>query len=75
MRFITGVLVGIVLTIGFAYVVDQFQSAPGPGGKEATRMVNWDVVDAHMRGLSSDAQDAWSRLVGGAKKLDKQTGA
>ena len=72
MRFIFGVIIGIVLTFGVAYVADSMHSAPGPDGKEARRMVNWDVVGDDMRGLSSGVQDLWARLVGETKKLDKQ---
>ena len=72
MRFIFGVVIGIVLTFGAAYVVDSMHSAPGPDGKEARRMVNWEVVGDDMRGLSSGVQDLWARLVGGAKQLEKQ---
>ena len=35
-------------------------------------MVNWDVVGDDMRGLSTGVQDLWTRLVGGAKQLDRQ---
>ena len=72
MRFVTGVIVGIGLTFGVAYVVDAMHSAPGPDGKEARRMVNWDVVGYDMRGLSTGVQDLWARLKGDAKQLDKQ---
>ncbi len=75
MRFANGLILGILLTVGAAYVIDMFHSAPGPDQKEARRMVNWDVVGDNMRELSTDVQDGWARLVGGAKKLDKQTGA
>jgi hypothetical protein len=37
-------------------------------------MVNWTVVNDNMRGLSSDVQRTWARVVGGAKQIDKQTG-
>ncbi len=72
MRFIFGVIIGILLTFGAAYVTDSMGSAPGPDGKEARRMVNWDVVGDDMRGLSSGVQSAWARLVGGAKQIEKQ---
>ena len=74
MRFTIGILFGIFLTLGAAFLIDSLHSAPGPDQKEARRMVNWDVVGDNMRELSTDVQDAWSRLVGGVKKLDKQTG-
>ena len=75
MRFTVGLIFGVMLTFGTAYVVDSLHSAPGPDQHEARRMVNWDVVGDNMRNLSSELQDAWAKLVGGAKKLDKQTGA
>ena len=74
MRFTTGLIFGILLTFGAAYVIDSFHSAPGPDQQGSRRMVNWDVVGDNMRDLSSDIQDAWARLVGGAKKLDQKTG-
>jgi hypothetical protein len=64
MRFIFGLIVGIVLTVGCAYVTDTMHSAPGPDQKEAARMVNWDVVNANLQGLSTAVQDGWSRLTG-----------
>ena len=72
MRFITGIIVGIAITFGVAYVVDSVHSAPGPDGSAARRMVNWDVVGDDMRGLSTGMQDLWARLKGDAKQLDKQ---
>jgi hypothetical protein len=67
MRFIFGLLVGIVLTVGCAYVVDTMHSAPGPDQKEAARMVNWEVVNDNLKGLSTSIQDGWSRLTGHQK--------
>jgi hypothetical protein len=67
MRFIFGLLVGIVLTVGSAYVVDTMHSAPGPDQKEAARMVNWEVVNDNLKNLSTSIQDGWSRLTGHQK--------
>ena len=72
MRFIFGVIIGILLTFGAAYVTDSMGSAPGPDGREARPMVNWVVVGNEMRGLSSGIQAAWARLVGGARQIEKQ---
>ena len=74
MRFILGLLVGCMLTIGTAYVVDAMRSAPGEGEQAGRQMVNWAVVNENMRGLSTDVQETWARVVGGAKRIDKQTG-
>jgi hypothetical protein len=48
MRLIFGILVGIALTIGFAYVHDS--KVRGPLA-EQRRLVNWDVAGA----LADDA--------------------
>lgn len=72
MRFLFGVIIGILLTFGVAYVADTAHSAPGPDGREGRRMVNWDVVGDDMRGVSTGVQDLWAKLVGGAKQLNRQ---
>ena len=72
MRFVTGVLFGIILTIGAAYVVDAVRGAPGADGRPGMQMVNWVVVGDTMRSASTGVQDLWARLVGSAKQLDKQ---
>jgi hypothetical protein len=72
MRFITGLLVGIVMTIGAAYVADAMHAAPGDGAGGTRRMVNWEVVSDNLGDLSSDVRSAWARLVGGAKEIDKK---
>ena len=64
MRFIFGVIIGIVLTVGSAYVADTMHSAPGPDKKEAARMVNWSVVNDNLKDLSTSMQDGWNRLTG-----------
>jgi hypothetical protein len=64
MRFVFGLIVGIVLTIGGAYLVDTLHSAPGPDQKEAAHMVNWTIVSDNLRDLSTSVQDGWNRLTG-----------
>ncbi len=72
MRFITGVIFGIVLTFGAAFMVDSLHSGPDPDGRQARRMVNWDVVGDDMRGVSAGVQTFWARLKGDAKQIDRQ---
>ena len=72
MRFATGVVAGVLLTIGAASVVDATRTARGPHG-EAHRTVDWSVGSANMQDLSSDVHEAWTHLVGGAKELDCKT--
>ena len=64
MRFVLGLIVGIGLTIGGAYLVDTMHGTPGSDQKEAARMVNWGVVSDNLRALSTTVQDGWARLTG-----------
>lgn len=68
MRFLLGLIAGIVLTIGGAYVIDTMHSAPGPDQKEAAHMVNWGIVNDNLRDFSSSVQDGWSRLTGHSRQ-------
>ncbi len=67
MRFALGLIVGIVLTIGSAYIADALHTAPGPDERAAPRMVNWGVVNDNLKDLSTSVQNGWSRLTGHAR--------
>jgi hypothetical protein len=54
MRFLLGVIIGALLTVGTAYIVDS-RSDPLQG----TRMVNWTVVGERLDELTADLQRVW----------------
>ena len=58
MRFILGLIVGALLTIGGAYVADKMS----PTG--AKTLVNWDVLAREVDGLTSRAREAWRKISG-----------
>jgi hypothetical protein len=58
MRFLLGVLVGIVLTIVVVFILDQGTDAAE--GVEQKKMVNWDVVGQKLGTLTSEAREVWS---------------
>jgi hypothetical protein len=63
MRFLLGVIVGIGLTVGGAYLYDS--SRPTTEGSTATAarpMVNWDVVDKNWERASTRVRREWDRL-------------
>ncbi|UDL94198.1 MULTISPECIES: hypothetical protein [Lichenihabitans] len=73
MRFVFGLIVGCLLTVGIAYVHDLNQptgpalvatdttgSATVPDG----RMVNWDVVNRNLRGVNGWMQAQWTWITG-----------
>jgi hypothetical protein len=55
MRFLLGVIVGALITIGTAYIVDA-RSDPLQG----TRMVNWNVVGERVAELTADLRTVWA---------------
>jgi hypothetical protein len=66
MRFVLGILVGIALTIGAAYMLDRTGTSEAAAGPAAERqqMVNWDVVSRNWEELSARIRQEWSRLTG-----------
>lgn len=57
MRFLFGVIVGALLTVGIAYVADS-RADPLMGG----RMVNWTVVGERVSELTADLQAMWENF-------------
>ena len=70
MRFALGLVVGILITIAAAYLRDA--ALPSGSGADARPMVNWDVVDRSVHDLSETVREQWARLVGGARRAEKE---
>ena len=67
MRMFFGIIVGIFLTIGAAYVADSIRNTSGPEGSTDRPVVNWEVVNHGIKILSATLQNGWARLTGHAK--------
>ncbi len=59
MRLLFGIIVGVALTVGSAYLVDQ-----GSSRADARPMVNWDVVAKNVDQITTMARDGWRRIAG-----------
>jgi hypothetical protein len=57
MRFIFGMIIGSLLTVGGAYVVDT--ESPAAGAKP---MVNWDVVATNLDRAAAFARESWRKI-------------
>ena len=68
MRVLFGLMLGVLLTIGGAYVHDHWNSPPSAttGGSSSPlaqrKMVNWDVVDENLRIVRRRAHEMWTKL-------------
>ena len=68
MRVLLGIILGVMLTVGVAYISDNGRSDPamttGSGSTTVAHrpMVNWDVVGDNMRIARERAREAWIML-------------
>ena len=62
MRFLFGIIVGVLLTVGFAYLHDSAAAGPQDASGTQARMVNWDVVNRNVAALSQGVRHDWDRL-------------
>jgi hypothetical protein len=58
MRLFLGIILGVALTVGGAYVADSM-AATG-----AARMVNWDVVSKNVDDVKNAVREGWKKLTG-----------
>lgn len=66
MRFYIGIIVGVILTIGVAYLFDASISgsfnALTQANAEQRTIVNWDVVGRDWQNLSSGVRNTLNKL-------------
>lgn len=55
MRFLLGVLVGVLLTVIAVYALDL-----GTDGEAQKNIVNWDVVGEKLGVLTAQAREVWA---------------
>lgn len=64
MRLLFGVILGVLLTIGGAYVYDSAHQRPTTTAAAQRPLVNWDVVAVKWNGLTARARTEWTRIAG-----------
>jgi hypothetical protein len=63
MRVFLGMILGAILTIFGAYLIDSYNTDPNASTAQIERrMVNWDVVDRNWQSFKSRVQTEWTRL-------------
>jgi hypothetical protein len=66
MRLLFGIIIGVFLTIGAAYIYDASTTHPSdPSAQtslEQRPMVNWDVVSGNWHGWSLNIRNTWNKL-------------
>jgi hypothetical protein len=62
MRVLIGIILGVVLTVGGAYLYDSRSATTPPNASTQRTMVNWDVVSTKWNHLTQRARAEWARL-------------
>jgi hypothetical protein len=63
MRVLIGIILGVALTVGGAYLYDSHTAQTSASTASAQRpMVNWDIVSNNWSRLTARARAEWNRL-------------
>jgi hypothetical protein len=62
MKFLSGVVIGVTLTIGAAYIHDMLYAPVSAANAESRPMVNWDAVGAAAHNAVANAREQWDKL-------------
>ncbi len=63
MRVFLGMILGAILTISGAYLIDSYNAGPNATAAQAeNRMVNWNAVDRNWQSFKRRVQTEWTRL-------------
>lgn len=69
MRFLMGVIVGIVLTITAAFIADSLATESAPGA-EPRQIVNWDVARDELHEFTESIRAGWNKLIHSFQRAD-----
>jgi hypothetical protein len=66
MRLLLGIILGVGLTIGGAYIYDSHNALDAVNAPASAQrpLVNWDIVSVKWEHLTVRARSEWTRLVG-----------
>jgi hypothetical protein len=66
MRVLIGIILGVILTVGGAYVYDSHNALEATNAPAAAQrpMVNWDIVGTKWQHLTERARSEWFRVAG-----------
>ncbi len=66
MRLLFGIILGVFLTIGGAYLYDSHNALETTNAPTSAQrpMVNWDIVNTKWQHLTDRARSEWNRVAG-----------
>jgi hypothetical protein len=70
MNLLLGLIVGVLLTIGTAFLADAFATSEVVSDACSKQIVNWDVAKERLHETTSAVTTGWERLKGGIRSLE-----
>jgi hypothetical protein len=62
MNLLLGIIVGVLLTIGTAFVADAFTNAKVTSETCSKQIVNWDIAKERLHETTASIETGWGRL-------------
>ena len=70
MNLLLGIIVGVLLTIGTAFMVDAFTTAEVTSETCSNQIVNWDIAKERLHDTTASIEVGWDRLKNGVRSLE-----
>ena len=62
MRFLLGVIFGVLLLVVVVFIADSLATAEGPTGAAPRQIVNWDVAADRLHDFTEAISAGWNKL-------------
>ena len=70
MNLLLGLVIGVLLTIGTAFIADAFTTGEVTSETCSKQIVNWDVAKERLHDSTASIQIGWDRLKNGLRSLE-----
>jgi hypothetical protein len=70
MNLLLGIIVGVLLTIGTAFIADAFTTAEVTAETCSKQIVNWDIAKERLHETTASIETGWDRLKSGVRTLE-----
>jgi hypothetical protein len=70
MNLLLGLILGVLLTIGTAFVTDAFSASEVTTDTCSKQIVNWDIAKERLHETTATIATGWERLKGGVRSLE-----
>jgi len=70
MNLLLGLILGVLLTIGTAFVADAFSASEVTTDTCSKQIVNWDIAKERLHETTATVATGWERRKGGVRSLE-----